>query len=134
MIYTPSSFFYILICPVLLLIVELITRSIKSLIFLNKYRYDIKLTIQNKIYNLTAYFDSGNTLKFKDTPVIFLTNELKDKNVEYEKMLVEGIGFQNSDYLKGKILFRNEEKEVYCAYVNKRSFNGCKCLLNVYLL
>lgn len=134
MIYTPSSFFYIVICPLLLLIVELLTRSIKSLIFLKKYRYDVKLTIQNKVYNLNAYFDSGNTLKFKDTPVIFLTNELKDKNVEYEKMLVEGIGWQNSDYLKGKILFRNEEKDVYCAYVNKRSFNGCKCLLNVYLL
>lgn len=134
MIHTPSSFFYILICPLLLLIVELITRSIKSLIFLKKYRYDIKLTIQNKIYNLSAYFDSGNTLKFKDIPVIFLTNELKDKNVEYEKMLVEGIGTQNSDYLKGKILFRNEEKDVYCAYVDKKSFNGCKCLLNVYLL
>lgn len=134
MIHTPSSFFYILVCPLLLLIVELITRSIKSLIFLKKYKYQIKLTIKNKIYNLSAYFDSGNTLKFKDTPVIFLTNELKDKNVEYEKMLVEGIGIQNSDYLKGKILFRNEEKEVYCAYVNKRSFNGCKCLLNVYLL
>ena len=134
MIYTPSSFFYILICPLLFLIVELITRSVKSLIFLKKYRHQIKLTIHNKIYNLSAYFDSGNTLKFKDLPVIFLTSELKDKNVEYEKILVEGIGKENSEYLKGKILFDNKEKEVYCAYVNKKSFNGCKCLLNVYLL
>lgn len=134
MIYRPNGFFYILLCPLLILIIEVITRSIKSLILLKKYRYNVKLTIQNKIYNLSAYFDSGNTLKFKDIPVIFLTNELKDKNFIYEKLLVEGIGKQESHYLKGKIVFENKEKDVYCAYVKKKSFNGCKCLLNVYLL
>lgn len=134
MIHNPTSFLYILICPLLLLIIEIITRSIKSLIMLKKYRYEVKIIIQNKIYNLNAYFDTGNTLKFKELPVIFLSNDLKDKNVEYEKILVEGIGKENSEYLKGKILFENKEKDVYCAYVNKKSFNGCKCLLNVYLL
>lgn len=134
MLFTPYSFFYILMCPLIILIIQIVTRSIKSLILLKKYRYEIKLTIQNKIYNLSAYFDSGNTLKFKDIPVIFLTNELKDKNIEYERLLIEGIGKETSEYLKGKILFQNEEKDVYCAYVNKKSFNGCKCLLNVYLL
>jgi len=134
MIHNPDGFFYILICPILLIIIEIITRSIKALVLLKKYRYEVKVTIQNKSYNLNAYFDSGNTLKFKDLPVIFLTNELKDKNVEYEKILVEGIGKESSEYLKGKILFDNKEKDVYCAYVNKKSFNGCKCLLNVYLL
>ena len=134
MIYQPFGFFYILICPLLLLIVYLVTRSIKSLVLLKKYRYEVKLTIENKSYNLSAYFDSGNTLKFKDLPVVFLIEELKDKDASYEKLLVEGIGKQNSEYLKGKIIFQEKEKEVYFAYVKKRSFNGCKCLLNVYLL
>ena len=134
MIYNPSGFFYIFVCPLLILIIEVITRSIKSLVMLKKYRYEVTLKIKDKSYNLNAYFDSGNTLKFKDLPVIFLTEELKDKNIEYEKMLVEGIGKENSEYLKGKILFENKEKDVYCAYVKKKSFNGCKCLLNVYLL
>ena len=49
-------------------------------------------------------------------------------------MMVEGIGKQTSDYLRGSIFFDEKEKEVYCAYVKKKSFNGCKCLLNVYLL
>jgi len=134
MIHNPNSFFYILIAPLLLIIVELITRSIKSLVLLKKYRYEVKLSIRDKIYNISAYFDSGNTLKYKDLPVIFLTNELKDKNVEYERLLVEGIGKESSEYLKAKILFNNKESDVYCAYINKKSFNGCKCLLNVYLL
>lgn len=134
MIYNPQAIFYILICPVLLLCVEIITRSIKSLIFLKKYRYNVKLKIKDKIYETDAYFDSGNTVKFKNLPVVFLTEELKDKNISYERLLIEGIGKSNSDYLKGKICFQDKEKEVYFAYVKKKSFNGCKCLLNVYLL
>jgi hypothetical protein len=134
MIYKPTGFFYILICPLLLLIVEIVTRSIKSLVLLKKYRYNVKLIIQNKVYSTNAYFDSGNTLKFKDLPVVFLTEELKDKSISYEKLLVEGIGKESSEYLKGKIYFEEKEKEVYFAYVKKKSFNGCKCLLNVYLL
>ncbi len=134
MLNTPKSFSYILIIPIILIIIELVTRSIKSLIFLKKYRYEVKVTIKDKIYNLKAYFDSGNTLKFNNLPVIFLTDELKDKNIDYEQFVVDGIGKENSEYLKGKILFKNKEKEVYCAYVKKKSFNGCKCLLNVYLL
>jgi len=134
MIYRPLGFIYILVCPLLLIIVEIITRSIKSFKMLKKYRYNVKLTIKDKTYDTCAYFDSGNTMKFKDLPVVFLTKEMKEKNITYERLLVEGIGKENSEYLKGKILFDNKEKDVYFAYVNKRSFNGCKCLLNVYLL
>ena len=134
MIYRPMGFFYILICPLLLLIIEIITRSIKSLILLKKYRYEVKVNVQNKTYNLSAYFDSGNTLKYKELPVIFISDEYKDKDLVYENIVVQGIGKQVSEYLKGTIYFQNKEKEVYCAYVKKRSFNGCKCLLNVYLL
>lgn len=134
MIYNPNSFFYILICPIIILIIEIITKSIKSLILLKKYRYKVTLKIKNKTYNLDGYFDSGNTLKFKDLPVVFLINELKDKKENYEKILINGIGKENSEYLKGKILFQNKERDVYFAYINKKSFNGCSCLLNVYLL
>lgn len=134
MLYTPKSFMYILISPLIILIIGLISKSIKSLRLLKKYRYDVKLVVGDKTVKTNAYFDSGNTVKFKNLPVVFLTNELKDKNVCYEKLLIEGIGYQNSEYKKGKILFEEKEKEVYFAYVNKRSFNGCKCLLNVYLL
>ena len=134
MIYNPRGVFYILMCPLISITINLITRSIKALRFLRRYRYNVRLDIHNKIYNTSAYFDSGNTMKFKDLPVVFLTEELKDKNVSYERLLVEGIGKECSEYLKGKIYFEDKEKEVYFAYVKKRSFNGCKCLLNVYLL
>lgn len=134
MIYRPIGFIYVLGCPLILLLIEIITRSIKSLILLKKYRYIVKLTIRDKVYDTSAYFDSGNTLKYKDLPVVFLTEELKDKNVSYERILVEGIGKETGEYLKGKILFENKEKDVYFAYVKKKSFNGCSCLLNVYLL
>lgn len=134
MLYRPIGFMYILIAPLLLIIVFLISKSIKSLIFLKKYRYKVKVFINDNSYEIEGYFDSGNTLKYKDLPVIFLTNEMKDNSLTYEKILTSGIGKQESDYLKGKILFEDKVKEVYCAYVNKRSFNGCKCLLNVYLL
>lgn len=134
MLYRPIGFFYILIAPLLLIIVNLITKCIKSLIFLRKYRYKVKVTVNNTSYDIDAYFDSGNTLKYKELPVIFLSNEMKDKSITYEKVITNGIGKQESDYLKGKVLFENKEKDVYCAYVNKKSFNGCKCLLNVYLL
>lgn len=134
MIYIPSGFFYILILPVLFVIIWIITKSIKSLIFLRKYRYNVTVTINAKVYKLSAYFDSGNTMKFNDIPVIFLTEEFKERNIKYNKLLIKGVGEENGEYLKGTILFENRVKEVYCAYLNKRSFNGCKCLLNVYLL
>lgn len=134
MIHNPLGFFYVLICPLLLFVVDIITRSIKALVMLKKYKYSVKLNIRGKSYTTNAYFDSGNTLKFKDLPVVFLTEELKDKNVNYEKLLIDGIGKSSSDYLKGSIIFDNREKEVYFAYVKKKSFNGCNCLLNVYLL
>lgn len=134
MIFTPSSFFYILISPLLLLIINIITKSIKSLILLKRYRYNVKLTLDDENYEVSAYFDSGNTLKYKDLPVVFLTKTMKKKNLTYEKMYVRGIGNSYSEYVKGKILFENKESEVYCAYVKKKSFNGCDCLLNVYLL
>lgn len=134
MIYNPTGFFYILMCPLLLLIVNLVTKSIKSLIVLKKYRYNVKVNIENRIYEASAYFDSGNTLKYKDLPVVFLTKELKDNKLKYEKFLVSGIGKESSEYRKGKIIFEDKERDVYFAYVNKKNFNGCKCLLNVYLL
>lgn len=134
MLYKPNGFLYILIAPLLLTIETIMTKCIKSLALLKKYRYKVKVTVDDKSYDIDAYFDSGNTLKYKDLPVIFLINELKDKKLKYEKMLTSGIGKQESEYTRGKILFENNEKEVYCAYVNKKSFNGCKCLLNVYLL
>lgn len=134
MLFSPTGFIYILMCPILLIIINIITKSIKSLMLLKKYRYTVKLAIQNRVYNTSAYFDSGNTMKFKDLPVVFLSEELKDKNVSYERLLIEGIGKETGEYLKGKIYFEDKEKDVYFAYVKKRSFNGCKCLLNVYLL
>lgn len=134
MLYSPTAFMYILISPLIIFIIGLISKSIKSLRLLKKYRYDVELLVDEKTIKTNAYFDSGNTVKFKNLPVIFLTTELKDKNVCYEKMLIEGIGYQNSEYRKGKILFEKKQKDVYFAYVNKKSFNGCKCLLNVYLL
>lgn len=134
MLYTPESFMYILISPLIIFIIELITKSVKSLKLLKKYRYDVEVIVEEKTFKTNAYFDSGNTVKFKNLPVVFLTKELKDKNACYEKLLIEGIGYQNSEYKKGKILFEEKEKDVYFAYVNKKSFNGCKCLLNVYLL
>lgn len=134
MIYIPSGFFYVFLLPLLFVIIWLIAKSVKSLIFLKKYRYNVTVMINEKVYKLSAYFDSGNTMKFNDIPVIFLTEEFKERNIKYNKLLIKGVGEENGEYLKGTILFENRVKEVYCAYLNKRSFNGCKCLLNVYLL
>lgn len=134
LIAVPYAFFYILFVPLITLIIELIIKSIKAIRMLKKYRYNVKVMVGDNTYLINAYFDSGNTLKFKNLPVIFLVDELKNKKETYSEMYISGIGKETGEYKKGKILFDNKEKDVYCAYVKKKSFNGCKCLLNVYLL
>jgi hypothetical protein len=125
---------YIYVPVLFYLLFFIIIKNIKSFEFFKKYRFKVKLFIGNKEYYLDGYFDSGNTFKYKNLPVVFLVNKLKNNEIKYEKMMVEGIGYSNSDYCKGEIVFKDNKKDVYFAYVNKKTFNGCDCLLNVYLL
>ena len=68
----------------------------------------------------------GNKLNMADTTVSSYERENSQPDFNTIIKIAKICDFE--------ILFKDKEKDVYFAYVNKKSFNGCKCLLNVYLL
>ncbi|HHU60109.1 TPA: hypothetical protein GXZ34_04255, partial [bacterium] len=74
------------------------------------------------------------TLTINNLPVIFISESFLKTNLntdEIEYAVVGGMG--KSKCVKGEIIFKEEKKDVYYAFSNRRFFNGCDCLLNVYL-
>ena len=90
------------------------------------------ITINDKIFSLLGYLDSGNTLIIEDKPVIFLKEEYF-KDINYKEMIVQGIGYSKCKYFCTKVRLNNKETEVICAS-SKSGFKGCDCLININLM
>ena len=90
--------------------------------------------INDKKYVFNGYMDSGNTLMHDNTPVIFIN---KNMNFNFdEKIFVNTLTGNN--VLKGKkcLISINGKSSYTYAYLcssNENDFNGCECLLNIYL-
>lgn len=106
---------------------------------LHNYQDEMRLTIGNKTIKLKAYFDTGNTLTYKNIPVIFLSNA---NNLFFNEEFNEEIIFDHVSSCSKAMLAKgligkindNEEYFVYVANImNKNNFHGCELLLNAYL-
>ncbi len=104
---------------------------------LHNYQETIYLTIGNKTVELKGYYDTGNTLTYKNTPVIFLNQNLFPNEEFQEEMDFETIISHGKTLLAKGLVSLKGQKDEFFVYVAKNysihDYHGCQLLLNAYL-
>lgn len=120
--------------PIILIIIFIISIFVDKLYRFRNYKEKVFLIINDKKYVFNGYMDSGNTLMYNNTPVIFINKKFI---FDYdEEILVNTLTGNN--FVKGKkcLISINGKISYNYAYLctsNESDFNGCECLLNIYL-
>ena len=128
----------ILIFPLFYVGLIISVRIVDSLYHLHKYKTSCFITKKDKKIYFSAYYDSGNTLKYDNVPVIFcLKNKWKFIDNESTIIEVESVNGK-SKYIGYEALLSIEDSDenffVYVVVLDKiDSFHGCEVLLNAYL-
>ena len=93
--------------------------------------YKVKLEIENKIYELNGFMDTGNNLvdPYFYKPIILINKKIKsNKNIIVPCSVVLGSGSLNC--VKGKLIYKNRTYDVYVGTCFKINIDGVDCLLN----
>lgn len=140
-IINPPSLVSIIVLIIPIIIIYLISFLLKKELLIMHYKYFVYLKVNDNIYKIKGYLDSGNTLLINGLPVIFikkniLINEtLKDgEKIKYHTLnntLREDIGY------KGELIIKYNFNKVYKKIIfsvvsDDYYFNNCDCLLNAY--
>lgn len=134
---SPKGMLSYLFGPIFFISLILSIKLVDSLFRLHNYKTSCYLCKNDKKIYYSCYYDSGNTLKHNDVPVIFINKDNYLFELEAEdEILVKTVN--KNDYLKvEKCLLSIEDKKesyfVYVALVDIKDFNGCEILLNAYL-
>ena len=124
-----------LLCyPIILIIIFIISIFVDKLYRFRNYKEKVFLIINDKKYVFNGYMDSGNTLMHDNTPVIFIN---KNMNFNFDEEIFVNT-LTGNNVLKGKkcLISINGKSSYTYAYLcssNENDFNGCECLLNIYL-
>lgn len=139
MITEPIGTLSYFVLIILVISIFLATKFVDYTYRLSSYKTSCFIEYLNKKVYASAYFDSGNTLKYLGVPVVFasLSNfpfEIK----EYEDIEVSTIN-GNKTYKAIPCLLSLEAKKesiyIYLALMEEeRTFHGCEVLLNAYLI
>lgn len=129
---SSKSFMAYFLYPLVVLMVHYVSVLFRRFLHIKKFQYKVILFINGKVYRKTGYYDSGNTLIYKNLPVVFLNLDLfKEKQfLTYQRVNENNL---ISSYIEGKIMIKNKVKKVIFAQSSK-SFNGSDCLLNVLVI
>lgn len=134
----PIGVLYCLLVPFFGLCLLLSTKFVDSIFHLHIYKTTCFISKDDKKYSFSAYFDSGNTLKFNNTPVIFClkstwTFSLNSPSfVELET--INGVDVKEGYSALISLEDNSEEFFVYVVLLDDiKSFHGCEILLNAYL-
>ncbi len=128
-----------LLIPLFGLMMILSSIFVDKVYHLKNYKERILLKIGEKEYELSSYYDTGNVMKFQNSPVIFLSNKIIDidsKEFKYHTYIQTIASKQEVALCEGLISKKNSDTSyfVYVAFVeNSKSFQGCDVLLNAYL-
>lgn len=132
----------ILIClliPLFALMMLFSSMFIDKTFHLHNYQDEIYLTIGEKTVELKGYFDTGNTLIYKNTPVIFISNLNNpfNENEFSEEINFETLSSTGKTLLAKGLVSKKGDNESYFVYVatnyNHHNYHGCELLLNAYL-
>lgn len=128
----------IIIFPLFYIGLIISVKIVDSLYHLHKYKTSCFITKKDKKYFFSAYYDSGNTLKYDNVPVIFCVKK-EWKFIDNESTIIEVESVNGkSKYIGYEALLSiedsNENYFVYVVVIDKiDSFHGCEVLLNAYL-
>ncbi len=135
----PTAMVKMLLIPIFALSLLLAATFVDKLYHLNNYKTQCMITYKNHHLVLSSYFDTGNTLKYLNTPVIFIAKNRWPYGVDSktEKIEVQTVDSHHQyDGFKA-LLDLNDGAESYFVYVvladQVADFNGCDCLLNAFL-
>ena len=93
--------------------------------------YKVKLEVENKIYELNGFMDTGNNLvdPYFYKPIILINKKIKSKkNIIVPCSVALGNGSLNC--VKGKLIYKNRSYDVYVGTCFKINIDGVDCLLN----
>lgn len=93
--------------------------------------YRVKLEVENKIYELNGFMDTGNNLvdPYFYKPIILINKKIKSKkNIIVPCSVALGNGSLNC--VKGKLIYKNRTYDVYVGTCFKINIDGVDCLLN----
>lgn len=134
---TPSSMIYSLFIPLFYVCLYLSMIFVDNIYRLGNYKVDAIISKNNEKYIYKCYFDTGNTLKFKNVPVIFVAKGKWEFSAsEEEEILVSTINGETSYYATKALIeldYNSSSYFVYVVEVEEESFHGCEILLNAYL-
>lgn len=135
----PYGILYIILVPLFGLFIYFSTRLVDNLYHLHSFKTQCIVTLNQKRYLINGYYDSGNTLKYNNVPVVFC-NQVQMIEEINEYVLIEVKTINGIIKYKGykaliNIDHNQEEFFIYLVVVkNNESFNGCDLLLNAYLM
>lgn len=124
--------------PLIIILTIFSTLFVDKIYHFNHFKERIIIVINNKKYDILAYFDTGNVTTLHGNPVIFIGKDtISIDSTLFDKRLT-------ITTLAGKeeisvceclvnIPINKEYKFAYLAIGNAKSFHGCECLLNAYL-
>lgn len=136
----PSAMIKLILVPIFALSLVLSMSFVDRLYCLKNYKTECVITYKEHHLVLSSYYDTGNTLRYLNIPVIFV---VKDRWPYLSKCETEKIPLQTISSSEEKEGFKalidlGEQDESFFVYVvltdNVDSFNGCDCLLNAFLI
>lgn len=134
---SPKGILSYLFGPLFLISLYLSLKIVDHLFHLHNFKTNCYLIKKNKKVIYSCYYDSGNTLKVNDIPVIFIS---KNKYIfdieEKEEIEIETVNEVKKVKVESCLLSLEDKKEeifVYVVLTDKLNFNGCEILLNAYL-
>lgn len=134
---SPQGILSYLFGPLFLIGLVVSTKIVDSLFRLHDFKSSCYLIKNGKKVYYSCYFDSGNSLRYKNIPVIFINKDnypfIKEEQEEIE---IKGINSLEKRKIETCLLQFEDRKEsyfVYVALVDVEEFHGCEILLNAYL-
>ena len=126
---------YLLIAVIILMLLIMIQSFKNQSIFINHFKYNISVTLFNRVITLRGFLDTGNLLHVQNIPVIFLDDKYYHKNlVIFAEAGVKTVNAFNNiqcykpDKFLIKINGKQIEKDVLIAFTHLE--HDFECLLN----
>jgi hypothetical protein len=137
----PLSTLSVLLLFIPILLIYIISFILKNKIVIQHYKYQVYLKVNNNVYKIKGYLDTGNTLITNGKPVIFVKEKILINenliNGETFKYYTLNNKTRTEQGYEGEIMIKINYKKIYKKIIfsivsDEYYFNNCDCLLNVY--
>lgn len=124
--------------PLIIILTISSTLFVDKIYHFNHFKERIIIVINNKKYDILAYFDTGNVTTLKGNPVIFIGQNIIEiePSLFNKKLTITTLAGKEEISVCEclvNIPINKEYKFAYIAIRDVDNFHGCECLLNAYL-